>query len=1133
MAIQQTHLKKIQATIVCADIHGVFGSTAPDTLEQSTDLINTCSEVIASVAAYYGGKVIQFTGKNTTLLFEEKAKKDGKLINPLDAVTELSDKINTLAEDTSLNPGLELQVGVRYGPVFFGNLGPDTNKQLTAIGETVDIASKIREMANKGQILVGPRTYEQNKNAFDFQTLEPIITKGNPEPLSIYKVLQRKKKEFSPKDQAGRSIFSEMVGRETEKEQLISALVSLSKRKGGIINIIGSPGTGKSRLVTELKKERIVEQLQWFDGRALSHGYNLSYHPIAGIIKTWAGIREEDNPLTAESKLRKEIEDIYPEAVNELYPFIGRFMGLTISMEADGLINKIEPDALDKLMLKAIRKLLIKVAGTKPFVIAIEDLHWSDHSSLRLLQSLFELSYKHSIIFINIMRPGYTETSDSLINYLNTNHPDQLITLEITNLNPEHSEELINNLILSGQLPGSLLHTLISKTNGNPFFIEEVLRSLIDQGVIEFADKQFIIKGSIESINIPETINEVLLSRVENLDEKTRNLLDTASVIGRNFYFKVLDEAAETIGEVSERLQYLKNMQFIQESDDEINLEFVFKHALAHQATYDSMVEKKRKSLHLKIAESIEKIFPERINEFYGTLAMHYSKAEYYKKAEEYLVQAGNEALKSAASAEAIDYFKDAFSTYLKNSGDEPNTERVAELQERIALACQLGGKNEEAIEYYDKVLRHFGQSIPKSKIRRLIILTNNFLHLLIALHMPFLKFKNIASEHENKTLKIMFFKGKALYTYDSKRWFFESLNLVRYNTQFDFSSTDYGRVIMAAGSIFFNWTGISLSFANKAIEISGKQLEKATPFVRLEYYYYCKMHQFLEGDWKQDPKLEENYSSGIQRGEVFSLTIYLLFCGFITIELGLKKETYEIIDKIKTLAEEFDNDHSMAQYYRIINVANFKFRKMDQVYSEATKGIEMTSKTGHKAMLQVIYCMRSMNAAISDDLDTALSDFKEAEKLMSARKRVKIWYSTYFLTEAYVLTEELRRSPEDGELKKSLIVACRSAIKQSAMVPNNLIESHRIMGNALWLTGQKKNAIKHYRNSIVAGEKVNGRLELSRTFFELGKRMLSNGQSRKVNGLSGQEYIDKASQLFTQMNLEYDIAELARFSNR
>ncbi|MCD4729980.1 MAG: AAA family ATPase [Bacteroidales bacterium] len=1130
MAAQQTNLEKKQATIVCADIHGIFGSAEQEAIEQSTDLMNTCMEIIESVSNYYGGKIIQFTGKNAILVFEDKADNPK---NALDATIEIREKIAELSKEVSLATPLKLQAGIHFGSVIFGYVGSATNKQLTVVGETVDIASKIREMANKDQIISGPETFQQNNKQFDFQVLEPIFIKGKPEPLPVYKVLQRKKKEFSPQGQHSRSIYSEMIGRDTEKKQLITTLVFLSKGKGGILNIIGTPGTGKSRLVSEIKKENIIRQLQWFEGRGLSHGQTLSFHPFTGIIKSWAGIKDEDNPVIIEKKLISKIEDIYPGTVNEIFPFIARFIGLALSGKAGERINEVEPDALDKIMLKTIRGLIIKISASKPVVITIEDLHWADRSTLDLLKSLYGLSRTYPILFINIMRPGYAETSDPLNKYLNETYPENIISVEVSNLGDEYSSALISNLLQSGKLPKSICQTIVKKTNGNPFFIEEVLRSFIDQGIIESGNNVFKINERIESVNIPETINEVLLTRVENLDEKTRNLLDTASVIGRNFYFKVLDEAAETIGEVSERLQYLKNMQFIQESDDEENLEFVFKHALAHQATYDSMVEKKRKSLHLKIAESIEKIFPERINEFYGTLAMHYSKAEYYKKAEEYLVQAGNEALKSAASAEAIDYFKDAFSTYLKNSGDDPDPVRVAELHELIAFSYQLGGRNVEAIEYYDKVLKHYGRTIPKSRIRRLMILISNFLHILFALYSPFFKFNKRAGEHDNKILKIMFHNGKALYTHDSKRWFFEMLCLMKFNTRFDFSSSEYSRVIMAASSVFFNWTGISLSLSQRILELCGKNIEKVTSFVQFEYNTYSKMHQFLEGDWKQDPKLEELYVLGMQRGEFFNITIYLMFCGFINIELGLEKETNKILDKLKTVADEFDSEHTMAQYYRVKAVAAFKFRKMELSFSNATEGIEITNKTGHLAMLQVIYSMRSMNAAITNDLETARSDLKEVKKLMPARKRIKIWYSTYLLTKAYVLTEELRRSPEDTYLKKSLIAACRSAIKQSAMVPNNLIESHRIMGNALWLTGQKKKSFKHYLKSIKAGEKVNGRLELSRTFFELGKRMLSNGASRKVNGMSGHEYIDKARQLFTEMNLAYDLKELDRFMNK
>ena len=659
------------------------------------------------------------------------------------------------------------------------------------------------------------------------------------------------------------------------------------------------------------------------------------------------------------------------------------------------------------------------------------------------------------------------------------------------------------------------------------------MRSLIDQGIIFFAENKYSVKDAIESINIPETINEVLLSRVENLDEKTRTLLDTASVIGRNFYFKILDEAAETIGEVSERLQYLKNMQFIQESGGEENLEFVFKHALAHQAAYDSMMDKKRKALHLKIAESIEKVFPERINEFYGTLAMHYSKAEIFAKAEEYLVKAGDESMKSAASLEAIDFFKKAFNIYLKNSGDEPDPKRVTILYGKIGEAYQLGGKNKEAIEHFEKVLKHYRIKPHTSKFQQLILTISNLLSILAFIRFPSIRFNKEAGETEKWLLRILYFNGKALYSYDSKRWFNQTLHTFKYFSRFKISSNEYGLATLAAYSIFFNWTGISLSIARKILELSGRDIESKSLQVQLEYITYSKMHQFLEGDWHLEPNIEKIQSSFLERGDIFNLVPFLLFCGFISVELGQEKQTFDIIESMRKIGEEFESDHAMAQYHRLKAVAFYKFRKVDRIQDESSKGIEYTIRTGHRGMLQIIYCMRLITAAKNDDFETARSDMNEVEKMSPALKKIKIWHSTYFLAKAYLLTEEFRRNPDDSQLKNYLLKICKSAIKQSKMVPNNLIESKRIMGNALWMTGKKKQALKFYQESIVAGERVNGRLELSRTFYELGKRLLSNGASRKVNGLSGQEYIDKASQLFTEMNLAYDLKELEMFMNR
>jgi class 3 adenylate cyclase/tetratricopeptide (TPR) repeat protein len=1118
-------------TVVLSGAIGGFQDSQPENTGQTAEMLSLVYETIQKAAVYHGGEMFHYLGREFLILFKDNSRKPPAL-KALDAARELMKSLREISL-SFISEGVKAKAGLDYGELITGYVGKDEYRKSTHMGLPLEIAQRVRLMANWDQLLVSQSIADQCAGSYDFEALEPVPVKELAEPLRIFKCTGKRERAPDASSISGRLIQSPMVGREKELEILKTALLELYRGKGQIINISGAPGTGKSRLLAELKKENILDKLYWFEGRGLSNGQHLSYHPFIGIIKSWTGIREEDSALVSEKKLREKILRIYPENPDEVLPFIARFMGLELSGADAVRISEIDPNALEKLMLRAIRELLVKLSALKPVVIAIEDLHWADQSFLTLLRSIYELSHSHPIVFINVFRPGYEETTSSLVRFLFENHASALTSIETTTLDRDSARELISNLLLSGQIPETFAGNIVSRTGGNPFFIEEVLRSLIDRGIISFSSNAFQISDEAGTYDIPENIQEVLHARVDNLDEKTRNLLDTASVIGRNFYFKVLDEAADTIGEVSERLQYLKNMQFIQETGDEGNLEFVFKHALAHQAAYDAMVEQKRKALHLKIAESIEKVFPERINEFYGTLAMHYSRAGNLNKAEDFMIKAGDESMKSAAWTEAADFYQDAFNAYLKNSGDEPDPVKVTRFYGKLGNAYQLGGKNREAINYYEKVLKHYGIAPPKGKLEQTFSKISNLLSILLYVRMPGIRFKLEANELDKWLLQILYFNGKALYSYDSKRWFGQTLHTFRYYSRFRFSSNAYGQATLAAYSIFFNWTGISLGVAQKLLDLSKSNLEQTTPFVQMEHHTYSKMHQFLEGNWKPDPGIEKIYESAQKRGDIFNLTVYLLFCSFISIELGNEKETFANLRKLRTLGEDFESHHTLAQYHRLHAVALLKFRKFGEFESQTAEGVAFTKETGHLGMLQIIYSMRTIHAALNDDLETAKSVLKEVEKLKEPLKKIKIWYSTWFLAKAYVLVEELKRNPEDSELRRQLLKTCQRAIKHSKMVPNNLIESQRIIGNVLWMTGHKKSAIAHYLKSISEAERVNGRLELSRTFFELGKRISGNGGTMKVNGLSGREYLDTARTMFLEMNLVFDLQELERLNNR
>jgi len=485
-----------------------------------------------------------------------------------------------------------------------------------------------------------------------------------------------------------------------------------------VVNIEGIAGIGKSRLMAEIRVKEIMQHVAFFEGKALSEGRNLSFHPIIQVIKSWSGIKEDDSPAVSYQKLSANIIRIYPEQAAEIIPFVATMMGFPLEGEAKQRVKGIEGEALERLILKNTRDLLARAAGLRPVVIMMEDAHWADLSSISFMESFFKLSKIHRILFINVFRPEYKETGERLKSFVKENLPEHYREILVQPLNESDSVELIGNLLNRTNLPDDIRQLIVMRSEGNPFFIEEVLRSFIDEGLIEIKDNVFIVTERIQYANIPETIDKVILSRIDRLDEKTKGLLRTASVIGRNFYYKVLEEAAQTIEELDTRLQYLKETQLLNEHRHKEEVEFLFKHALAQQATYDSILLKTKKELHLKIARSIEKVFADKLPEFYGVLAMHYDKAEVTDKKREYLIKAGDEAFRSGASNEAMNFYMEAIKLLPKAPESDTEKENYKDLEIKIAFAQHAAGNNIAAIESFQRIIhKYFNHRFPENEL--------------------------------------------------------------------------------------------------------------------------------------------------------------------------------------------------------------------------------------------------------------------------------------------------------------------------------------------------------------------------------------------------------------------------------
>ena len=326
---------------------------------------------------------------------------------------------------------------------------------------------------------MGEETARRTRGRFAFQDLGAKRVKGKAEPVSVYKLISGK--VAAPA--ADRQVSSAMVGRDQELNRLELQVIKVVNGEGSVVYIIGEAGIGKSRLIAELRRRDMMTKVVLLEGRAISIGRNLGFHPLIDLLKQWAVISEEDSEDTAFDKLERTIRTIHPEEVGEILPFVATLMGLKLKGKYADRIQGIEGEALEKLIFKNIRELLIKSSERTPTVIVMEDLHWADTSSLLLLESLYRLAEKNRILFINLFRPGYWQGEDQSMDKIGELLPNHYIELYIQPLDQQAGETLIENLLLIKGCP-TLRQQIIERSGGNPFFIEEVVRSLIDDGAI-------------------------------------------------------------------------------------------------------------------------------------------------------------------------------------------------------------------------------------------------------------------------------------------------------------------------------------------------------------------------------------------------------------------------------------------------------------------------------------------------------------------------------------------------------------------------------------------------------------------------------------------------------------------------
>jgi len=575
--------------------------------------------------------------------------------------------------------GVAQRFGANSGFVFAGTVGSTKRREFTVMGDEVNLAARLMSIAEQGQMLISSAVNRKAGKKFEIKTLGEREFKGKSHPVAIFQAIKEKPAEDD--------IFAKwvteskaMVGRDQEKTVLNELIEKTLAGKGQVVSIIGEPGIGKSRLSRELIQNWLERGYTVFGGNCQSYGSAISYLPWAELMKGYLGIKESDSLEDNEAKIKKMLEIIDPQ-LKEWACLVGEVVG--VPMPETDLTKSLDAKLRQQRLFDLVLDILSWGAQQEPLMLIIEDLHWADSASLGLLNYVARNIGEKPILLCLVYRPIEAKQEFTT--------KDFHTPIALKELSQEESQQLIHTLLAIEGMPKELEDLILKKSQGNPFFVEEVIKSLIEQRVItQEGGKWQVVVADVKAVNIPDTVQGVIMSRVDRLTPLTKDVLQVASVIGREFDYSVLTAIYPKKLELMPVLTDLNRFDLVLTEKEN---SYFFKHIMTQEVAYDSLPFNRRRELHNNIGDYLEDSFGEKVEEVMGLLAHHYFYAHNWEPAFFYSVEAGDNSRKVYANQEALAHYDRALEVFDKmvEAGMLPELTRRIQEEMKAQEAAKTG----------------------------------------------------------------------------------------------------------------------------------------------------------------------------------------------------------------------------------------------------------------------------------------------------------------------------------------------------------------------------------------------------------------------------------------------------------
>ncbi len=1088
---------------------------------EAMDLLELLQAKIERVARQFGGIVTGRTDYGATILYGMAERGENAPVQAINAAISLRTPAPDRDNVERIDFKLHIAIDTGYAIVKTGReQGSDT---YSALGGPLSVSHHLVKLAAEGEILVGPLTRSISRPLFEFREQQPFQLPGRSDPVPLFLLISNQIRDIRKHHTEVRHGRSGLVGREEELENLQFQMLKLYRGEGSIVSVTGEAGVGKSRLIGEFLSRQKSEKYRLLQGSAQSSGEVLSFHPLIEQIKCLAGIEAAEAEQPACEKLEQCVRSICPSEADEVFPFIATLMGMHMDQRYSERINKQEGEGLEKLILKNLRTLLTEASRQQPLLILTEDLHWADQSSLRMLRSLYWLAESFPILFVSVFRPGYTDTGDALLESARDRYGKIHAEIGLQPLEAAHSEHLVRNLLKVKTLSREVHELVFRQAEGNPLYTEEMVASLEDEGILETGGNEVRISGKALTTNIPRSIQGILMTRIDKLSEDARNLLKIASVIGRNFSQELLSRITPDFIPLNASLEKLVKSQLIRGLGKR---EFQFKHALIHQAVYESLPESHQKELHRNLGRAIEELCADRLQDYYGILSYHFGLGEDPDKTEDYLVRAGDVALRSSASIEALHYFREALSIYLEKKGTRADAEKVATLHKNIALAHFSSGHFIETSEYLEKVLDHYHAGVPRSTGLLLPGALAGLVAFLFKLRFPSLLGRK---QGTNLQLEINDLIDKKLFGLTITRPLRYVLETMYYAPRLSRYTQDYGRRIVIIATLF-GLGGISLKIFGRILDFCNATFSGEDQLLQIHNHFMGSFYHLITGRWYEDEYDESEIDYGFRNGIIYLSNTHGWMLVHIYTERG-DRHAEHVLNRMSDFAEMYEYDYGRLAHHSHSALYHYKFREYEKVVNQAPAGAEWIRRTMGNKPGQVMTLSIWVKALYMLGEKQAMKEAFDEVWRMAGNEFLSPYFQSFYLTATLMVEitrlEEAMDAGKAREIRRrrtKIRRTKRKALRNCRKVAYERMETYRLIGVAYWVMKREKRALRWWSKTWRTCEELGAKLERAHTLKELSIRLAGRkGPFERLGGFTPEEMEKEAHRQYQKMNIPTD----------